>query len=79
MFLLFVFITFFVLFREADNLNNSYYNLSRDETVFAVMQAQFLFGSEEYEDRMKNGPRDTVKMRAPLMLEQDFPVTNCNL
>ena len=73
MFLLFVFITFFVLFHEADNLNDSYYNLSRDESVFAVMQAQFLFENEEYEDRIKNGPRDTVKMRAPLMLEQDYP------
>lgn len=73
MFLLFVFITFFVLFHEADNLNSSYYNVTRDERVFGVLQAQFLFDNEEYGERMKTGPRDTVKMRAPLMLEQDFP------
>ena len=73
MFLLFVFITFFVLFHEADNLNRSFYNITRDERVFAVLQAQFLFENEEYAEKMKACPRDTVRMRAPLMLVQDYP------
>lgn len=73
MFLLFVFITFFVMFHETENLNQSYHNLTRDERVFAVLQTQFLYDNEEYAEIMKTCPRDTVRMCAPLQLEQDFP------
>ena len=72
MFLLFVFITFFIMFHETENLNKTFHDITRDERVFAVLQMQFLFDDEEYAEKLKACPRDTVKMRAPLMLEKDF-------
>ncbi len=73
MFLLFVFITFFVMFNQTESMNKSYYNYTRDEMVFGLVQMQFLFDNEELVEKLKSGPKDTVRMRAPLVLEQEYP------
>lgn len=73
MFLLFVFITIFVLFHGLDNLNSSVYNLTREDGVFAVLQMGFLSKEQEYVEKMKASARDTVVLSAPLKLAADYP------
>lgn len=73
MFLLFVFITIFVLFHGLDNLNGSVYNLTREDGVFAALQMDFLNSEQEYAEKMKASVRDTVLLKAPLVLAADYP------
>lgn len=71
MFLLFVFITLFVIFHK--DFGNSIHTITRDETNFPLIQLQLLTGNEEYVERLKASPFDTVQIYAPLMLADEFP------
>lgn len=72
MFMLFVFFTLFFIFHQDEKLNSSIHNLTRDERFFASMQVKFLSNDEEYAERLRNSPRDTVNFYAPLSLAEEF-------
>lgn len=66
MFLLFVFITIFLLFHN--NLGSSIHTITRDETVFPMLQLQMLTDDADYSDIIESSPLDTVELYAPLLL-----------
>ena len=71
MFLLFIFITIFLLFHK--DLGNSIQNITRDEINYPLIKVQILTDDEEYSEAMKSGPLDTVQLYAPLLLAESFP------
>lgn len=71
MFLLFVFITLFLLFHK--DLGNSIQNITRDEINYPLIKVQVLIDNEEYSEALKSGPLDTVQLSAPLLLADRFP------
>lgn len=73
MFLLFVFITLFVFFASAEKMTSSVHNLTKDERVFPAVQLNLLMDNPKYAEKIKESPRDTVKMYATLLLTENFP------
>ena len=73
MFLLFVFLTVFVLFSGMDNLNSSVIDLTREDSVFSVLQIDFLLENEEYADKIAASGRDTVELLVPMLVADRFP------
>ena len=73
MFLLFVIITMFALFTGTDKLTSTVHNLTSDEKVFAGVQMNILDRDEAYAKLMKESPRDTILLHAPLFLAQEYP------
>ena len=71
MFLLFVFITLFLLFNK--DLGNSVHSLTRDEVNYPYIQMNYLQDQKEYAEIISSSPRDTVQIYAPLMLADEFP------
>lgn len=78
MFLLFVFITFFLLFHNAEDLGNSLQNFTRDEVHYPMIQMQLLTNDDQYAVKLESSPIDTVQLYAPLILSDRYPdiVTN---
>ena len=72
MFLLFVFITLFVFFSGTEQMNNSLHSLTNDEKVRTSVQLDAFIGSE-IAGKMKESPRDTVQLLAPLVLAEKYP------
>ena len=72
MFLLFVFITLFIFFAGSEKMNNSVYSLTNDESVRSGLQIEYLM-KNGYAEKMKEGPRDTVQLLAPLYLAENYP------
>lgn len=74
MFLLFIFITFFLLFHNADDMGNSIKTLTRDPLV----QIELLESNKEYNMKMKASRRDTVRLYANLNVSEMYPeiITN---
>ena len=79
MFLLFVFITLFFFFSGTQKINDSVHNLTSDERVFAGLQLEFLKDNHEYFGKIKESPRDTVLLQAPLFLAEKYPEILTNL
>ena len=50
MFLLFVFVTLFLIFSGTDKMNSSVHNLTTDERVFSGIQMELLMDKEEYKE-----------------------------
>ena len=73
MFLLFVFITFFVLFHESDKLNKTVHNYLREARTFSTLQVDFLSSDKVYGEKIKASGRDTVELFAPLTLAEQYP------
>ena len=73
MFFLFIFITMFVLFSSADKLNNSFEDLTKDESVYSAIQVGYIMNSPEYAEKIKSSPRDTVQLVASLQLAEEYP------
>jgi hypothetical protein len=71
MFLMFVFITAFLIFHK--DFEDSVQNITRDEAKFSYIQMRYLQGEDEYAHIMKSSPKDTVRLYAPLMLAESFP------
>ena len=71
MFLLFVFITIFLLFHK--DLGNSIQKITRDEVNYPLIQIQVLTDNAEYADILKSSPLDTVQLYAPVLLADMFP------
>ena len=73
MFLLFVFVTLFLIFSGTEKMNSSVHNLTTDERVFPGIQMKLLMDDEEYALTMKESELDTVQILAPLFLADSYP------
>lgn len=71
MFLLFVFITLFVLFHK--DPGSGLKSLTRDEMNYPVLQLGILADDTVYAERLKSSPLDTVHLYAPLLLAEAYP------
>ena len=72
MFLLFVFITLFVFFAGTEKMSNSVHSLTHRESVHPGFQLEFLI-KNGYAEKMKESPRDTIQLMAPLLLTHRYP------
>lgn len=79
MFLLFVFISLFVFFASGEKMTNSVRNITTDERVLSGLQIELLMDDEEYLRKIQESPRDTIIMRAPLMLVENYPEVITNI
>ena len=79
MFMLFVFITLFLLFSNTERINNSLNRITKDEMVFPVIQLETISENPEYLERIKQSPRDTVQLYAPLFLTTEYPEIISNI
>ena len=73
MFILFVFITVFLLFSSQENLSNSVTDLADDDRVMSILHLDMMQEDKDYAEKIKNSPRDTVLLHAPLSLTDEFP------
>ena len=73
MFVVFVFITLFLLFSNTEKLGNSVHDLTSDESVKPVLQMELLMSDQEFAKKVKESPRDTVQLFAPLALAENYP------
>ena len=73
MFLLFIFITFFLLFHNAEDMGNSLKNITRHEAIYPVLQLEILTSEHNYTDLLKSSKVDTVQLYAPLLVSENFP------
>lgn len=68
MFLLFVFVTFLLLFNSTEDMGNSIKNLTRDEIIQPVLQISLQMENAEYAMQVESSPRDTIQLYAPLLV-----------
>ena len=73
MFLLFIFITFFLLFHNAEDMGNSLKNITRHEVIYPVLQIEILTRDSNYTELLKSSNMDTVQLYAPLLVSEKFP------
>lgn len=73
MFLLFLFVTLFLFFSGSDKIHNSIDHITKDERVLLVVQFESLMNDSVYIQKIKESPRDTVKILAPLYLVEKYP------
>ena len=73
MFLLFVFITLFVLFSGSEKMTAPVEQLTNDEMLLPGIQIGLLNEDAEYAAKMKGGAFDTVLLVAPLNLAEMYP------
>ena len=73
MFMLFVFITLFLMFADTNRLGNSVGEFTHDEKVFPLIHFGLLQNNAEYAEKIQQSPRDTVQLVAPLMLAAEYP------
>ena len=73
MFMLFVFITMFLFFSGTETANDSVHTITNDERVTSALQMGMIVYDEEYLEKIKSSPRDTVHLNAPLILAEEYP------
>ena len=73
MFLVVVFLTLFVFLGSDQRLNNTMKEITHDEMVFSSLQLEGISADEDYMKKIKNSPRDTVKIIAPIHLTKEYP------
>lgn len=73
MFLLFVFITFFLLFHNADDMGDSIKNITRSETTQPLLQLELMTQNEEYSLKLQSSGLDTIQLYAPSIMFDEFP------
>lgn len=79
MFLLFIFITLFLLFQNAEDMGNSLKNITRNEAIYPVLQLELLLEDETYADLLKSSRVDTVQLYAPMLLSESIPEIIANI
>lgn len=72
MFMLFVFFTLFFIFHQDEKINDSIHNFTRKGLFFSSMQINHLIEDEEYAEKLKNSPLDTVMFHGPIGLAEEF-------
>lgn len=73
MFILFVFVTMFLLFSGTENMNTSLHDITEDEQAFPVLQMDMITKDKEYSESIIASPRDTIQLSAPLSLAETYP------
>lgn len=73
MFLLFIFITLFLLFSGTEEMSNSVHDITSDERVFPMLQMQTIADNQEYLDKINESSRDTIHIFAPLLIAEQYP------
>ena len=73
MFMLFVFITLFLMFADTTRLSDTVGEFTQDEKIFPVIKIGMMQTNSEYAEKFQNSPRDTVQLFAPLALATEFP------
>lgn len=73
MFILFVFITVFLLFSSDKKISHSVSDLTKEELFISTFQMDKLQENPAYVDKMNNSPRDTVTLYAPLFVVEEYP------
>ena len=73
MFLLFVFLTMFLIFSDTDKFSNSIQDITQDEAVHPLIQADILANSHTYSLKIQESKLDTVQLYAPLQLAIEYP------
>lgn len=66
MFLLFVFVTMFLIFSGGNKVNQTVDMFTENEMIYPDLQLQFLKDNVDFIDRVEESPRDTVMLYAPL-------------
>ena len=73
MFMLFVFITLFLMFSGTTKLTNTVEEFTTNENVLPIIQMDALAKNEEYAEKVMQSQRCTVQLVAPLTLATEFP------
>lgn len=68
MFLLFVFVSAFLLFSDPNSADNSFSKIEQNELIYPALQVELLKENSEFAEKMNVSPRDTVHLYAPLNL-----------
>ena len=74
MFLLLVFVTLFALFSSVEKMSSSIQKFTKDEMMLPGIQMGLLKNDKAYSIKIKESPRDTIQLQAPLMLATEYPV-----
>ena len=72
MFLLFVFVSMFLIFSSKSD-EDSVRNLLHDERTYPELQVEFYKKDADYAVKLATSPRDTVQIYTPLELAQEYP------
>ena len=73
MFLLFVFVSMFLLFSGPKGNDNSANIFEQNEIYYPALQVEFLKKNQEFAAKLDASPRDTVQLHAPLNLAAQHP------
>lgn len=68
MFLLFVFVSMFLIFSSGKEADNAIDDFTYNELVYPVLQLDFLKEDADYTNKMRESTRDTVMLYAPLKI-----------
>lgn len=79
MFLLFVFLTIFLMINNTEKMSSSIQFITRDESLRSLMHAKTLSMDVEFVKAMESYPRDTVQLYAPYLLAKQFPQIAINI
>jgi hypothetical protein len=79
MFLLFLLVTLFLIFSGTEKVGNSVHSLTTDERWLPGIQMELMLDDQEYALKLRDCPRDTVLMLAPLFLADGYPEIIQNL
>ena len=73
MFLVLVFLTLFVFYGSDQRFNDSMHRITSDEMYYAAVQMDALAADQEFLEKIKTSPRDTINLVAPAFLAQEHP------
>ena len=73
MFLLFVFVSLFLIFSNPNSDSNSSADFTNNELIYPALQLEFLKQDSTFVERLSIAPRDTVQIYAPLHLATKHP------
>lgn len=73
MFLLFVFLTMFVIFSDTDKVSNTIEEITQHEVIHPILQADILANNQTYSLKIQASKLDTIQLYAPLQLAMEYP------
>lgn len=78
MFLLFVFVTMFILFSGTKKMSTPIDTIASDERIYSGIQMELAINEPDFAEKAKSSPLDTVLLSAPLFLTENYPgyITN---
>lgn len=79
MFLLFVFVTFFLIFSGTEKVSSSVHKITADERVLTGVQMDLLMKDQDFAADIMESQQDTVILFAPLFLQEQYPEIIRNL